>query len=54
VNRLLPAPGGIGTQRVKGKYSHSAVSPSALTALTDRAAVRNDEVKPGERAEAER
>jgi NAD(P)-dependent dehydrogenase (short-subunit alcohol dehydrogenase family) len=50
-NRLLPGPGGVGTRRVKGKDSASAVSPSALTALTERAALRNNEVPPGERAE---
>jgi NAD(P)-dependent dehydrogenase (short-subunit alcohol dehydrogenase family) len=44
VNSLLPAPGGIGTQRIKGKDSHSALSPSLLTLLSDRAAFRNNEM----------
>jgi short-subunit dehydrogenase len=42
--RLLPGPGGIGRQRAKGKDSESALAPSVLTALSDRAAVRNNEV----------
>lgn len=44
VNRLLPAPGGIGRRRAKGKESESALAPSLLTALSDSAAVRNNEV----------
>jgi NAD(P)-dependent dehydrogenase (short-subunit alcohol dehydrogenase family) len=44
VARMLPGEGGIGTERVAGKDSHSAVSPSFLTALNERAAVRNNEV----------
>jgi NAD(P)-dependent dehydrogenase (short-subunit alcohol dehydrogenase family) len=44
VNRLLPGPGGIGRKRAKGKDSESALAPSILTALNDRAAVRNNEV----------
>lgn len=44
VDRLLPAPGGIGTRKVKGKQSTSALSPSLLTILTERAAVRNNEM----------
>jgi short-subunit dehydrogenase len=44
VNRLLPAPGGIGSARAKGKDSESLVSPSVLTALGDRAAVENNQV----------
>lgn len=42
-NRLLPGPGGIGRKRVKGKESESAVAPSILTTLSDRAAQRNNE-----------
>lgn len=42
--RLLPGPGGIGRQRAKGKESESALAPSVLTALSDRAALRNNEV----------
>jgi NAD(P)-dependent dehydrogenase (short-subunit alcohol dehydrogenase family) len=44
INRLLPGPGGIGRARAKGKESSSAVSPSLLTVLSDRAALRNNEV----------
>jgi short-subunit dehydrogenase len=44
VNQLLPAPGGIGTQKAKGKESTSAWSPSWLTTLNEEAAVRNNEV----------
>jgi short-subunit dehydrogenase len=43
VNRLLPGPGGIGTRRALGGASTSALSPSLLTALGDRASVRNNE-----------
>lgn len=42
--RLLPGPGGIGRKRAKGKESESALAPSILTALNDRAAVRNNEI----------
>jgi NAD(P)-dependent dehydrogenase (short-subunit alcohol dehydrogenase family) len=44
VNRFLPDPGGIGTRRARGVESQSAASPSWLTALGDRAAVRNNEI----------
>ncbi len=44
VNRLLPGSGGIGRRRAKGKESQSALSPSLLTALSDRAAARNNEM----------
>jgi len=44
VNHLLPEPGGIGTQKAKGKESTSAWSPSWLTTLNEQAAVRNNEV----------
>lgn len=44
VNRLLPPPGGIGTQSRKGSESFSSVSPSWLTTLTEQAAVKNNEV----------
>lgn len=43
INRWLPGPGGIGTQRAKGYQSQSRWSPSALTGLTDRAARNNNE-----------
>ena len=41
---LLPGPGGIGEREAKGKESESALSPSWLTTLNERAAVRNNEV----------
>src|SRR5947209_3404490 len=47
VNRFLPGPGGIGTERALGRESESSVSPSWLTALNERAAVRNNEIVDG-------
>lgn len=44
VNRLLPEPGGIGSDRALGKDSYSSWSPSALTTLSDRAAQQNNEI----------
>jgi len=44
MNQLLPAPGGVGSETMKGKESSSAWSPSWLTTLNDEAAVRNNEV----------
>jgi hypothetical protein len=44
VNRLLPGPGGVGKGRRKGHQSESLVSPSALTALGEAAARRNNQV----------
>jgi NAD(P)-dependent dehydrogenase (short-subunit alcohol dehydrogenase family) len=44
VHRLLPAAGGIGTRKAKGKESTSALSPSLLTLLNEHAAVANNEV----------
>jgi short-subunit dehydrogenase len=44
VNRLLPAPGGIGTAKREGKDSTSEWAPSWLTALSDRAAQRHNEL----------
>jgi short-subunit dehydrogenase len=44
VNRFLPAPGGIGTAKATGAQSQSTWSPSLATTLTERAAVRNNEV----------
>ncbi|HEY0079002.1 MAG TPA: SDR family NAD(P)-dependent oxidoreductase [Pyrinomonadaceae bacterium] len=46
-NRLLPAPGGIGTRRAKGKDSQSELAPSILTTLNDKAAERNNEMISG-------
>jgi NAD(P)-dependent dehydrogenase (short-subunit alcohol dehydrogenase family) len=47
VNRFLPGPGGIGTERALGRDSQSALSPSPLTILNERAAARNNELEPG-------
>lgn len=47
-NRILPGPGGVSTQSVKGKDSESEWSPSWLTTLSDRAAARNNEIRPAE------
>jgi len=44
VNRLLPGPGGIGTESALGKDSESSLAPSWLTALTERAAQANNEM----------
>jgi len=44
VNQFLPGPGGIGEQKAKGKDSESSISPSFLTILNDRAALRNNEM----------
>lgn len=41
---LLPRPGGVGTASLPGSQSASRWSPSILTALSDRAALRNNEV----------
>jgi hypothetical protein len=45
INRLLPAPGGIGTARARGRESQSELSPSFLTTLGDQAAQRNNEFR---------
>jgi NAD(P)-dependent dehydrogenase (short-subunit alcohol dehydrogenase family) len=44
VNQVLPGPGGIGTARVRGRESTSALSPSWATTLSDRASLRNNEL----------
>jgi NAD(P)-dependent dehydrogenase (short-subunit alcohol dehydrogenase family) len=44
VNRLLPGPGRGNPSAKKGHESTSAWAPSVLTTLTERAAVRNNEV----------
>jgi NAD(P)-dependent dehydrogenase (short-subunit alcohol dehydrogenase family) len=46
-NRLLPAPGGVGSERIKGSESYSSISPSWLTVLGDSAARRYNEVVNG-------
>jgi short-subunit dehydrogenase len=49
VNWLLPAAsGGIGTERALGKDSHSFLSPSWLTYLSNRAARRNNTITRNE------
>jgi NAD(P)-dependent dehydrogenase (short-subunit alcohol dehydrogenase family) len=48
MNSLLPRPGGIGSQTAEGKDSQSFFAPSWLTALTERAARRNNEIAPAE------
>jgi NAD(P)-dependent dehydrogenase (short-subunit alcohol dehydrogenase family) len=45
-NRILPEMGGIGQARARGYDSESAWSPSILTTLGDRAARRNNEMRP--------
>ncbi|MEX2138959.1 MAG: SDR family oxidoreductase [Pirellulales bacterium] len=45
VNRLLPSPGDGDRRAKKGHQSTSAWAPSVLTTLTERAAVRNNEVR---------
>jgi NAD(P)-dependent dehydrogenase (short-subunit alcohol dehydrogenase family) len=42
--RLLPGPGGIGSQTATGSESESRWAPSVLTRLSDRAAQRNNEL----------
>ncbi|HKU76026.1 MAG TPA: SDR family oxidoreductase [Pyrinomonadaceae bacterium] len=44
-NQLLPEPGGVGAQSMKGRDSSSAWSPSWLTTLSEEAALRNNEVQ---------
>jgi hypothetical protein len=45
VNRWLPGPGGIGSESLRGDQSFSKWSPSALTVLTERAAIANHEIR---------
>jgi NAD(P)-dependent dehydrogenase (short-subunit alcohol dehydrogenase family) len=42
---VLPRPGGIGTESAKGHESESQLAPSTLTALGDKAAERNNEIR---------
>jgi NAD(P)-dependent dehydrogenase (short-subunit alcohol dehydrogenase family) len=44
INRLLPEPGGVGSERVKGSESYSSLAPSWLTMLGDSAARHYNEV----------
>jgi NAD(P)-dependent dehydrogenase (short-subunit alcohol dehydrogenase family) len=46
VNWFLPSPGGVGEKTRLGAESFSAWSPSFLTVLNERAAARNNEVRP--------
>lgn len=48
-NKFLPSAGGIGERHALGKDSTSAISPSVLTALSDKASYRNNELEPGEK-----
>lgn len=45
VNQFLPGPGGIGRINVRGAQSRSIWSPSPLTWLNERAAIRNNEMR---------
>jgi NAD(P)-dependent dehydrogenase (short-subunit alcohol dehydrogenase family) len=47
-NRFLPGEGGVGKGYATGLESTSAISPSILTALVDRASTKNNELRPGE------
>ena len=49
-NQLLPAAGGVGSERMKGKESASKWSPSWLTRLNEEAALRNNELAADARA----
>jgi NAD(P)-dependent dehydrogenase (short-subunit alcohol dehydrogenase family) len=44
MNRVLPGPGGIGTLHAHGYESESALAPSPLTALSEVAAQKNNEM----------
>ncbi|HEY0320221.1 MAG TPA: SDR family NAD(P)-dependent oxidoreductase [Pyrinomonadaceae bacterium] len=44
VNRLLPGAGGIGRASARGKDSQSSLAPSVLTALSEKAATKNNEM----------
>ncbi|MEJ7603289.1 MAG: SDR family NAD(P)-dependent oxidoreductase [Kofleriaceae bacterium] len=44
VNRMLPSVGGIGVASARGRDSTSAAAPSVLTAASDRASERNNEL----------
>jgi NAD(P)-dependent dehydrogenase (short-subunit alcohol dehydrogenase family) len=48
VNQILPEAGGIGKNHALGKDSQSFVSPSFLTALSDKESYRNNQLEPGE------
>ena len=44
INRLLPPPGGVGTEVRTGKQSFSKVSPSWITTLDEKAARQNNQI----------
>lgn len=44
VNMILPGPGGIGTKKVTGRQSASALAPSPLTLLSDLKVAKNNEL----------
>jgi NAD(P)-dependent dehydrogenase (short-subunit alcohol dehydrogenase family) len=48
IDHLLPAAGGIGATWARGYESHSEWSPSALTQPSDKAALRNNEMRDTE------
>lgn len=48
INRFLPSMGGIGQQSAYGYESESSASPSILTALGERAARANNQMRPRE------
>ena len=43
---LLPPPGGLGTSEAKGYESETPITRSVLAALTDQAAIENNEIAP--------
>lgn len=53
VNKLLPGPGGIGTGSALGKDSESVLVPSWLTALSEHAARRYNQISSGGGSEDE-
>jgi hypothetical protein len=52
VNHRLPGPGSLGTELARGFDSESVRAPSVLTATTERAAGRNNEMLTSERLES--
>jgi hypothetical protein len=48
VSQLLPGYGGIGKEKITGRESTSAVSPSFITSAIDQASAENNELEPGE------
>ncbi len=49
VNQALPEPGGIGERHALGRDSKSFISPSFLTALSDKESYRNNELEQSEK-----